>query len=83
MCLVIPKLASLIAHQQIDYFLQLAQDYNEDLICVLYFELHDMRGSCFQFTIGNIVYEFTYELWKSLFGITVVDATNDDEVGPW
>lgn len=72
--------ADLVAHQQIDYFLQLAQDYNEDLIRVFYFGLHAREGSCFKFTIGNVVYEFTDELWKSLFGITVVDANDDDEV---
>lgn len=42
--------------------------------------MHAREGSCFKFTIGNVVYEFADELWKSLFGITVVDANDDDEV---
>lgn len=44
-----------------------AQYYNEDLIHVLYFGSYDKEGSCFKFTIGNKVYEFTNELRKSLF----------------
>lgn len=82
-CLDIPEVASLIAHQQIDYFLKLAQDYNEDLISVFYFGLHDRQGPCFNFTIGNTIYEFTDDLWKFLFGITVVDPDDDDEVDPF
>lgn len=39
------------SHKKIDYFLQLAQDYNEDLIRGFYFGLHDKDGSCFKFTI--------------------------------
>lgn len=31
-----PNIVNLVEHQQIDYFLQLAQDYNEDLIRVFY-----------------------------------------------
>lgn len=82
-CLDIPEVASHIAHQQIDYFLKLAQDYNEDLIRVFYYRLHDMRGPCFKFTIGNIVYELKDDLWKSLFDIIVVDGDDDDdEAGP-
>ena len=76
-CLDIPYVVSLIAHQQIDYFMKLAHDYNEDLLQVFYSRLHDRRGSSFKFTIGNTVYKFTNDLWKSLFGITIVDA--DDE----
>lgn len=78
----IPKVASIVSHQQIDYFLQLAQDHNEYLIRVFYFRLHAKKGSFFKFTIGNVVYEFTDDLWKSLFGITVVDVADDDEVDP-
>lgn len=59
--------------------MQLAQDYNEDLIRVFYSGLHVREGPCFKFTIGNVVYEFTNELWKSLFGIIVIDAIDNDE----
>lgn len=81
-CLDILEVVSLVAHQQIDYFLQLAQDYNEDLIRIFYFGLHDRRGSCFKFTIGNTVYESTDELWKSIFEITIVDVGDHDEADP-
>ena len=40
-CLDIPDVVTLVEHQQINYFLQLAQDYNEDLICVFYSGLHE------------------------------------------
>lgn len=78
----IPEVASFVSYQHIDYFLQISQDYNEDLIYVFYSGLHAMKGSCFKFTIGKIVYEFTNELWKSLFGIIFVDA-DDDEANPF
>lgn len=38
--------------------------------------------SCFKFSIGNKVYQFTNDLWKTLFRITVGDADADDEVDP-
>lgn len=41
----ISEVASIVAHQQIDYFLQLAQYYNEDLIHVFYSGLHAKKGS--------------------------------------
>ena len=44
--------------------------------------MHAKKISCFKFTIGNVVYEFTDELWKSLFDIIVVDDNDDDEVDP-
>lgn len=75
----IPVVADIVAHQQIDYFLQLAQDYNEDLVRVFYSGLHARNGSFFKFTIGNVAYEFTDELWKSFFSIIVVDANAEDE----
>lgn len=74
--------ADLVAHQQIGYFLQLAQDYNEGLIRVFYSGLHARKVFCIKFTIGNFVYEFNDELWKSLFGMTIVDIDDDDEAGP-
>lgn len=40
-------LVDLVAHKHIDYFLQLAQDYDEDLINVFYSGLHAREGSCF------------------------------------
>lgn len=40
-CLDIPDVVKLVEHQQIDYFLQLAQDYNEDLIHVFYLGLRE------------------------------------------
>lgn len=55
----IPVMADIVTYQKIDYFLQLAQDYKEYLICVFYSGLHVMDGSCFKFTIGNVIYEFT------------------------
>lgn len=73
-CLDIPVVVSLVVHQQIDYFLKLAHDYNEDLIRVFYSGLHDMCGFAFKFSIGNTVYEFTNNLWKYLFGITIFDV---------
>lgn len=72
----------LIGHQKIDYFRQLSQDYNEDLIRVFYSGLHDQNISCFKFTINGVVYEFTDELWKSLIRITVIDVDNEDEPDP-
>lgn len=48
-CLDIPDVVKLVEHQQMDYFLQLAQDYNEDIICVFYSGLHEMQGSYFSF----------------------------------
>lgn len=36
--------------------------------------MHDKRGSSSKFTIGNTVYDFTYDLWKSLFGIVIVSV---------
>lgn len=73
-CLDIPYVVSLVEHQQINYFLKLSHNYNEDLIRVFNYWLHNRRGSSFKFTIGNTVYEFTDDLWKSLFGITIVDV---------
>lgn len=35
-CLGIPNVVSLVAHQQIDYFLKLSHEYNDNLICVLF-----------------------------------------------
>lgn len=81
-CLDIPEVISLVMHQQIDYFIQLVHNYNEDLIGVFYSRLHDKWGSCFKFAIGNIVYEFTDDLWKSLFSITVINDVDNDEVDP-
>lgn len=78
-CLDIQEVVRLVPHQQIDQFLKLAHDYNEDPIHVFYFRLHDRRGSSFKFSIGNTVYEFTNDLWKSLFGITIVDVDDDVE----
>lgn len=49
---------------------------------MLYFGSYDKEGSCFKFTVGNKVYEFTNELRKSLFGITVVEADEEDESDP-
>lgn len=69
----------------VDWLFSVAtQDYNKDLIHVFYSGLHAREGSCFKFTIGNVVYEFTNELWKSLFSINVVDVgvADDDEVDP-
>ncbi|CAI8605806.1 unnamed protein product [Vicia faba] len=65
---------SLVEHQQINYFLKLSHDYNEDLICVFYSMLHDTRGSTFKFTIGNTIYDFIDALWNLLFGIIVVSV---------
>ena len=79
-CLDIPGVAKPVEHQQIDYFLQLAQNYNEDLIRVFYSGVHEKQGSCFRFSIGNKVYQFTNDLWKTLFAITMGDANADDEV---
>lgn len=42
--------------------------------------MNERNDSCFKFTIGNVVYEFTDTLWKPLFSITVVDVVADDEV---
>lgn len=81
-CLDIPNVVKLVEHQHIDYFLQLNQDYNEDLIRVFYSGLHDMQCSIFKFSIGNKVYQFINDLWKSLFGIMVVDPDDDNEVDP-
>lgn len=42
-----------------------------------------MQGSCFKFSIGNKIYQSTNDLWKSLFGITVIDdEEEEEEVGP-
>lgn len=71
-CLDIRDVVSLVEHQQIDYFLKLSHEYIEDLIRVFYSGLHDRHGSSFKFTICNIVYEFTDDIWKSLFGITII-----------
>lgn len=61
-CLDIPDVVKLVDHQQIDHFLQLSQDYNEDLIRLFYSGIHEMQGSCFSFSIGNKVYQFTNDL---------------------
>lgn len=73
-CLDIPDVVRLVEHQQINYFLKLSQDYNEYLIRVFYSGLHDRCGSSFTFTIGNKVYNFIDDIWKSLFGIIIVSA---------
>lgn len=44
--------------------------------------MHDKNGSCFKFTIGNVVYEFINELWESLFGISVCDPDVEDGPDP-
>lgn len=75
----LPEVVDFVSHQKIDYFLQLSQDYNEDLIRVFYSILYEKDGSCFEFTIGNVFYEFTDDLCKSLFGITVNDLDVGDE----
>lgn len=54
----LPKVTDLIAFQKVDYFLQLAQNYNEDLIRIFYSGLHGRKGPYFKFTIGNVVYQF-------------------------
>lgn len=77
--LALPSVAELVSHQKIDYSLQLAKDYNEDLIRVFYSGLHAKDGSSFKFTIGNVIYEFTYELWNSLFVISNIDLDVVDE----
>lgn len=79
----IPGVIKLVEQQQIDYFLKLAQDYNEDLILVFYSSLHEEQGSCFKFSIGNKVYQFTNDLWKTLFGIIVGDADVAGKVDMW
>lgn len=79
-CLDILDAVKLVEHQQIDYFLQLAQDYNEDIICVSYSGIHEEQGSCFKFSIGTKVYQLTNDLWKTLFGITADDPDEVDEV---
>lgn len=77
--LALLEVVNFVSHQKIDYFFQLSQDYNEDLIRVFYSGLYDKDGSYFKFTIGNVVYEFTDDLWKSLFGITIIDPDVGDE----
>lgn len=42
--------------------------------------MHAKYGSRFKFTIGNVIYEFTNELWNSLFGITIIDPDVRDEL---
>lgn len=81
-CLDIPEVVKLVEHPQINYFLQLAQGNNEGLIHVFYSGLHEKQGSCFVFSVGNKVYPFTNDLWKTLFGITVGDVDEDDDVDP-
>ena len=49
---------------------------------MLYSGLHAKDGSRFKFTIGNVIYEFTNELWKSLFGTTMTDSNVEDEPDP-
>lgn len=78
----LPVVVGLVGHQKIDYFLQLARYYNEDLTHVFYSGQHDQNSSCFKVTIGDVVYEFTNELWKSLFEITIIDVDDEDEPDP-
>lgn len=80
--LALPEVVDFVSHQKINYFLQLSQDYNEDLIRVFYSGLHDKDDSYFKFNIGNVVYEFTDDLWKFLFGITIIDPDVGDEPNP-
>lgn len=54
--------------------MKLSHDYNEDINHMFYYDLHDKYGSSFKFTICNIIYEFTGDLWRSLFGIIIVGA---------
>lgn len=65
----IPNVVSLTEHQQINYFLKLSSNYNEDLIHVFYSRLHKRHGSTFKFKLGNTNYAFSSALWISLFGI--------------
>lgn len=48
-CLDIPNVVKLVEHQEIDYFLLLAHNHNDDLIRVFYLGLHEEQGSCFKF----------------------------------
>lgn len=64
----------IVEHHQINYFLKHSQEYNEYLIRVFYSELHDWRSSSSKFTIGNKVYNFTDDLWNSLFGLIIVSV---------
>lgn len=78
----LPIVTELVFHHKIDYFLQLTQDYNEDLIRVFYSGMRAKDGSRFKFTIGNMIYEFTNELWNSLFRITITHHDVGDESDP-
>lgn len=77
--LALSEVVAFVSYQKIVYFLQLSQENNEDLIRVFYSGLHDKDGSCFKFIIGNVVYEFIDDLWRSLFGITIIDTDVGDE----
>lgn len=70
----IPGVVCLVEHQQIKYFLKLSEDYNEYLIHVLNSGSHGTHGSSFKFTIRNTIYNFTDDVWKSLFRIIIVST---------
>lgn len=49
----IPEVVRLMEHQQINSFLNVSTDYNEDLVRVLYCGLESKDGSTFKFNMGK------------------------------
>lgn len=45
--------------------------------------MHGRKGPYFKFTIGNVVYQFNKELWKTLFGITIANDDENEKPDPW
>ena len=73
-------LLSLLSINKLTISYNLLKIYNEDLIHVFYLGLHEKQGSCFSFSIGNKVYQFTNYFWKTFFLITMGDPNPDDKV---
>lgn len=66
------KIIRLMEHHQINSFLKVSTNYNEDLIRVFYFGLGSKDESTFKFKMGKSTFMVTEDLWNELFDITVL-----------
>lgn len=66
------EIVNLMEYQEINNFLKVSTDYNEDLIWVFYVGLQLREWCSFRFKMGKNSYHFTTYLWKEVFGICVL-----------